>query len=145
MLFDMKPLFVLCALGLFACGPGSEVCPTGWSESASAPGQCAAPDTFVSATQTSTGSGVYGFVRTNAHGGGDQLVVGALVFAVPATNTTCDAPSVGPAASATTDNDGVFVLKLAPGDYRITSGEVPACTEVHVDANTVTNVALTSP
>ena len=145
MLLRMKLRFALCALGLFACGPGSTVCPTGWSESDTAPGKCAASNSFVSSTQTATGSGVYGFMRTNAHGGNDQLVVGALVFAVPATNTTCDAPSVAPAAQATTDDNGVFVLKLDPGDYRITSGEVPACTAVHVDAGTLTNVALTSP
>jgi hypothetical protein len=141
----MKLPIVLCALGLFACSSGSQVCPTGWSDSASAPGQCAAPSSFVSDTQTTVGSGVYGFMRTNAHGNGDQLVVGALVFAVPATNTTCDAPSVAPVAQTTTDNDGVFVLTLPPGDYRITSGEVPACTAVHVDAGSLTDVALTSP
>ena len=144
MLCDMKLPYVLCALGLFACGPGSTVCPTGWSESDTAPGQCAAPDSFVSDTQASIGSGVYGFMRTDAHGG-NKLVVGATVFAVDPTNATCDAASVAPAATATTDNDGVFVLKLAPGDYRVTSGEVPACTLVHVDANVLTNVALTSP
>lgn len=145
MISAMKLAFVLCALGLFACGPGSTVCPTGWSESASAPGQCAAPDSFVSGTQSSIGAGVYGFIRTSAHGNGDQLVVNAKVFAVPATNATCDAPSVAPAATTTTDDSGVFVLALPPGDYRITSGEIPACTPVHVDADTLTNVALTSP
>lgn len=143
----MKPLRLaaLCALGLCACSSGSAVCPTGWSALASAPGQCAAPASFVSSTQSSVGSGVYGFLRTNAHGDGDQLVVGARVFAVPATNATCDAPSVSPTAEATTDDDGVFVLALPPGDYRITSGEIPACTPVHVDANTLSDVSLTSP
>ena len=136
---------VACALGLFACSSGSAVCPTGWSDDASSPGQCAPPDSFVSSTQSSIGSGVYGFMRTNAHGNGDQLVVGALVFAVPSTNTTCDAPSVGPVAQATTDDDGVFVLTLPPGDYRITSGEIPACTAVHVDASSLSDVSLTSP
>lgn len=148
MLERMKLLhcaFGLCALGVFACSSGSQVCPTGWSDSASAPGECAAPESFVSTTQASVGSGVYGFMRTNAHGNGDQLVVGALVFAVPATNTTCDAPSVGTVAQATTDDNGIFVLTLPPGDYRITSGEIPACTQVHVDADTLTDVALTSP
>jgi len=136
---------VVCALGLFACSSSSNVCPTGWSDSASSPGQCQAPDSFVSTTQGTVGQGVYGFMRTNAHGNGDQLVVGALVFAVPATNTTCDAPSVGAAAQATTDDNGIFVLSLPPGDYRITSGEIPACTQVHVDQGALTDVALTSP
>ncbi len=141
----MKSAFVLCALALVACGDGSADCPTGWKQSATAPGQCAAPDTFVNTTQASIGSGVYGFMRTNAHGGTNQLVVGALVFAVPSTNTTCDAASVNPAAQATTDDNGIFVLKLPAGDYRITSGEIPACTAVHVDTNTLTDVALTTP
>jgi hypothetical protein len=144
MLFGMKLPFVLCALGLFACGPGSEVCPTGWTESATSPGDCAAPETFVQDTQTALGSGVYGFVRTDAHGG-RKLVVGAAVFAVDSTNTTCDAASVGPVAQTTTDNDGIFVMALPPGDYRITSGEVPSCTLVHVDAGALTDVALTNP
>jgi hypothetical protein len=144
MLRSMKSVFV-CALALVACGPGSAVCPTGWSDDTSAPGKCAASSTFVSDTQTAIGSGVYGFMRTNAHGGSDQLVVGALVFAVASTNTTCDAPSVNPIAQTTTDQNGVFVLKLPPGDYRITSGEIQACTPVHVDANTLTDVPLTTP
>ena len=144
MLRGMKLPFVLCALGLFACGSGGEVCPTGWTESATAPGDCAAPQNFVQTTQTSIGQGVYGFMRTDAHGG-RKLVVNASVFAVASTNTTCDAASIGAIATATTDDDGIFVLKLDPGDYRITSGEVPACTLVHVDAGQLTDVALTSP
>ncbi len=130
---------------LFACGPGSDVCPTGWAENSSAPGKCQAPASFVTQTQATTASGVYGFVRTNAHGGTDQLVVGTLVFAVPATNTTCDAPSVGAVAQTTTNSDGVFVLALPAGDYRITSGEVNSCLAVHVDANNLTAIALTIP
>ena len=137
-------LALLCALGLFACGPGSDVCPTGWSENAKAPGQCQAPASFVSSTSATVSSGVYGFVRTNAHGG-NQLVVGTLVFAVPSTNTTCDAASVNAVAQTTTNNDGVFVLSLPAGDYRVTSGEVPSCTAVHVDANNLTAIALTIP
>jgi hypothetical protein len=113
-------------------------------EHASAPGNCQAPASFISDTSATISSGVYGFVRTDAHGS-RQLVVGTLVFAVPATNTTCDAPSVGAAAQTTTDKDGVFVLALPAGDYRITSGEVPACVAVHVDAANVTELALTSP
>jgi hypothetical protein len=141
----MKSLFAVCALAVVACGPGSVDCPTGWSESTGAPGKCAPPASFITDTQTTIGSGVYGFMRTNAHGGKDQLVVGALVFALPATNATCDAASVGAVAQDTTDDNGIFVLKLPAGDYRITSGEVPACTLVHVDANTLSDVALTSP
>ncbi len=147
MLRSMKSLFVACALALCAaaCGPGSSDCPTGWKQSATAPGQCAAPDTFVNTTQAQIGEGVYGFMRTNAHGGTNQLVVGALVFAVPATNTTCDAPSVNPIAQTTTDDNGIYILKLPVGDYRITSGEIPACTQVHVSAGTLSEVALTTP
>ena len=137
-------LALLCALGLFACGPGSDICPTGWSENANAPGQCQAPASFVTSMSATVSSGVYGFVRTNAHGG-NQLVVGTLVFAVPSTNTTCDAASVNAVAQTTTDKDGVFVLSLPTGDYRVTSGEVPACTTVHVDANSLTAIALTIP
>jgi hypothetical protein len=145
MLRSMKSAFVLCALALVACGPGSSDCPSGWTDSVTAPGRCAAPTTFISDTQTAIGSGVYGFMRTNAHGGTNQLVVGAKVFALPSTSTTCDAASVNAVADATTDENGVYILKLAAGDYRITSGEIPACLAVHVDANTLTDVALTSP
>ncbi len=141
----MKLWFALSAVALMACGGGSQVCPTGWDESAQSPGDCAPSASFVSNTTSSLGSGVYGFMRTNAHGGSNQLVVGALVFALPATSTTCDAASVNAVAQATTDDNGVFTMKLAPGDYRITSGEIPACTAVHVDANSVSDVALTSP
>ena len=141
----MKSLFIVCALALVACGPGSSDCPSGWSDDTKAPGECAPPQTFLTDTQSAISSGVYGFMRTNAHGGKNQLVVGALVFAVPSTNATCDAASVAPSAQATTDANGIFILKLAPGDYRITSGEVPACTLVHVDANALSDVALTSP
>ncbi len=69
----------------------------------------------------------------------------ALVFALPSTDTTCDAASVNAVAQATTDDNGVFVMALPAGDYRITSGEVPACTAVHVDANQIVDVSLTSP
>ena len=142
---SMKSLFLVSALALVACGPGSSDCPTGWSDNATSPGQCAPSQTFLTDTQTAIGSGVYGFMRTNAHGGKNQLVVGALVFAIPAASPTCDAASVNASAQATTDENGIFVLKLAPGDYHITSGEVPACTLVHVDPNQITDVALTSP
>jgi len=84
-------------------------------------------------------------MRDNLHGGKNQLIVGALVFAIPAASPTCDAASVNAVAQATTDENGVYILKLAPGDYRITSGEVPACTLVHVDPNQIADVALTSP
>jgi hypothetical protein len=131
-------------LGLVACGPGSEVCPSGWFQSASAPGSCRASTTFVDDTTASISSGVYGFVRTDAHGG-SKLVVGTLVFAVPAAAGTCDAPSVSAVGQATTDVNGVFVMSLPAGDYLVTSGEVPSCTPVHVDAGTVTEVALTYP
>ena len=141
----MKSLFIVCALALVACGPGNSDCPSGWSENATAPGKCAPPASFTTDTQTAIGSGVYGFMRDNLHGGKNQLIVGALVFAVPATNTTCDAASVGAVAQATTDENGIFMLKLPAGDYRITSGEVQACTAVHVDANQIVDVALTSP
>lgn len=145
MLQSMKSAFVVCALALVACGPGSSDCPSGWADSATAPGKCAPSSQFVSDTQTAIGSGVYGFMRTNAHGGTNQLVVGALVFALPSTNATCDAASVNAVAQAKTDENGIYILKLAPGDYRITSGEVPACTLVHVDANALSDVPLTSP
>jgi hypothetical protein len=141
----MKSLFIVCALAVVACGPSSADCPSGWSDEANAPGACSPPQTFLTDTQTSIGSGVYGFMRTNAHDGKNELVVGALVFAVPSTQTTCDAASVNAVAQATTDDNGIYILKLAPGDYLITSGEVAACTPVHVDANQITDVALTTP
>jgi hypothetical protein len=84
-------------------------------------------------------------MRTNAHGGKNQLVVGALVFAIPAASPTCDAASVNASGQATTDENGIYVMQLPPGDYRITSGEVPTCTLVHVDPGQITDVALTSP
>lgn len=68
-----------------------------------------------------------------------------LVFAVADTNTTCQAPSVNPVAQTTTDDNGLFSMSLAPGTYRITSGKVPTCIEVTVDANAPTEVALTYP
>jgi hypothetical protein len=145
----MKSLFIVSALafmvGGIACGPGSSDCPSGWSDNATSPGKCAPPASFTSDTQSAIGTGAYGFMRDNLHGGKSQLIVGALVFAVPSTNDTCDAPSVAPVAQATTDDNGIFIMKLPAGDYRITSGEVPACTPVHVDANQIVDVALTSP
>jgi len=145
----MKSLFIVSALavvvGAVACGPGNSSCPAGWSENATSPGSCEPSQTFLTDTQTSVGSGVYGFMRDNLHGGKNQLIVGALVFAIPAASPTCDAASVNAVAQATTDENGVYILKLAPGDYRITSGEVPACTLVHVDPNQIADVALTSP
>ncbi len=145
MLRSMKSVFMVCALALVACGPGSNDCPTGWKDSSTSPGQCAPSETFLTDTQSAIGTGVYGFMRDNLHGGKNQLIVGALVFALPSTSTTCDAASVNAVAQATTDANGVFVMALPAGDYRITSGEVPACTAVHVDANQIVDVALTSP
>jgi len=141
----MKSLFIVSALALFACSSGSADCPAGWSDNATSPGKCAPAASFVSDTQTAIGSGVYGFMRDNLHGGTNQLIVGAKVFAVASTNDTCDAPSVSPVAQTVTDENGVFMLQLPAGDYRITSGEVQACTAVHVDANQIVDVALTSP
>lgn len=140
----MKFHFALCAVGLVACGGGSQVCPTGWDESATSPGDCAPSASFVSQTTATIGSGVYGFMRDDAHGG-RKTIGGATVFAIPSTQPTCDAASLNATATTTTDQDGVFVLKLAAGDYRITSGEVPSCTLVHIDANSVIDVSLTSP
>jgi hypothetical protein len=135
----------LLALAAVACSNSSEVCPSGWDESSDSPGDCAPSATYLSQTTSSLGSGVYGFMRTNTHGSGDQLVVGALVFALPASaGSTCDAASVNAVAQATTDDEGVYTMQLAPGDYNITSGEVPVCTAVHVDANAISDVALTS-
>lgn len=141
----MKSLFIVSALALFACGPGSSDCPAGWSDNATSPGKCAPAASFVSDTQTAIGTGVYGFMRDNLHGGKNQLIVGAKVFAIPSTQTTCDAASVNAAGTATTDENGIFTMALPAGDYLITSGEVQACIAVHVDANQIVDVALTSP
>jgi len=131
-------------LALVACGGGSEVCPPDWNQSSDSPGDCAPPSSFVTQTTASIGSGVYGFMRTNAQGSGDQLVVGAKVFALPSTSTSCDAASVNEVGQAVTDDNGIYTMQLPAGDYFITSGEIPVCTAVHVDANTISDVALTS-
>ncbi len=139
----MKLVFSAAAalLLLSACGDNRQVCPTGWEEKDQSAGGCEAP---LSYTDT-VGTGVYGFVRTTAHGG-NKLVVGAQVFALPGDVANCDAPSANPnVLTTTTDDNGIFTFVLAPGDYFITSGEVPECKAVHVDANTATDVALTSP
>lgn len=123
------------AFALAACGGGdSTVCPSGWSQNAGSLGGCEPPASFLAA---SSGTGVYGFVRSSAHGG-DKLVVGTKVFALAATSQTCDAASVNAVAQAVTDNDGVFTLTLAAGDYLITTGEVPTCAHVRVDAGQMT-------
>jgi len=136
LLFPISAL-VLCA----ACGSGgSQVCPPSWNDNASSPGGCEAPTSFTAGL----GTGVYGFVRTTAHGG-NELVVGSDVFALPASATTCDAASVNAVASAVTDQNGIFTMTLPAGSYLVTSGEVPSCIAVTVDANTSSDVALTYP
>jgi hypothetical protein len=141
----MKSVFIVCALALVACGPGNADCPSGWSDNATAPGKCAPPASFTTDAQSSIGTGVYGFMRDNLHGGKNQLIVGAKVFAIPSTQTTCDAASVNATATAVTDDNGIYMMAVPAGDYLITSGEVPVCTPVHVDANQIVDVALTSP
>jgi hypothetical protein len=90
-------------------------------------------------------TGAYGFVRTSAHGG-NELVVGTDVFAIPASPAGCEAASVNAVQQTTTDDNGVFTFNgLAPGQYLITSGEVPSCIAVTVDANSPSEVALTDP
>jgi len=71
--------------------------------------------------------------------------VGSDVFALPASATTCDAASVNAVASAVTDQNGIFTMTLPAGSYLVTSGEVPSCIAVTVDANTSSDVALTYP
>jgi hypothetical protein len=142
MIVPMKLLLsAVGALVLCACSSDGPLCPTNWTSSATAPGSCQAP----AAESSAVGTGIYGFVRTNAHGNTEKLVVGTDVFVLPSTSTTCDAASVNALAVTTTDVNGVFTFTLAPGSYRITSGEVPTCTAVTVDANNATAVALTSP
>ena len=141
MIEGMRLLLPLaCVFTLVACGSSNgEVCPPDWANSTTAPGGCEAPTSL-----TSTLSGVYGFVRTNAHGS-NQLVVGTDVFAIPAAAGSCQAASATAIQQTTTDQDGVFNFVLGPGGYLITSGEVPSCIAVTVDANSPSEVALTSP
>jgi len=141
----MKSLFIVCVLALVGCSSGNSDCPAGWSNNATSPGKCAPSAGFISDTQSALGTGVYGFMRDNLHGGTNQLIVGAKVFAIPSTQTTCDAASVNAVGTATTDENGIYTMALPAGDYLITSGEVQACTAVHVDANQIVDVALTSP
>ena len=134
-------LFLL-SLGLAACsGNDTQVCPTGWTDDTTAPHGCAPPAAFTAGLPVSS---VYGFVRTTAHGG-NKLVVGTDVFVVADSNATCQAPSVNPIAQTTTNTDGIFTMTVPPGTYRITSGEVPSCTEFTVDATASTDVPLTYP
>lgn len=132
---------VACVFTLAACGSSNgEVCPPDWANSTTAPGGCEAPTSLTSTLSP----GVYGFVRTNAHGS-NQLVVGTDVFAIPASAGGCQAASVNAVQQTTTDQNGIFNFVLGPGEYNITSGEVPSCIAVTVDASSLSEVALTSP
>ncbi len=137
----VAPLIALLVCVLACCSRASEVCPAGWTEDAYSEGDCAPPASFVASVRQSLGTGIYGFVRTDANG--RHMVGGAKVFAEADGPSSCRSPGTNAVATITTDQSGVFQVALPAGSYYLASDAVTACRRADVASGTVTPLSLT--
>ena len=132
------PILAVALAGCLASDPGGAMqdpfCPKGWKFDVAASGYCSPPTGYTALVWAELGgSGVYGFVRAGAQylqckaGTNTEpcevRMIGATqidaYLSDDVIDTTIRANAI-PVASTTSTSQGVYKLRLDPGQYRIT-------------------------